>query len=299
MRRADGFFHSHIDVGEITMHVAEARPAGMEDGVSNEVPLVVFMHGFPELWWSWRRQLTAFAEAGYWAVAPDMRGYNESSKPKDVRAYEVERLASDIDGLVRALGRKTAIIVGHDWGAVVAWRVAEQYPALVERLAILNVPHPLSMMKGLRQREQLMKSWYVFFFQLPFVPERMMRIRDFEVIRTMFREDGIPSSDLEPYIEALKMPGAVTAMMNYYRAAIRRVVAKRTPKVLKIECPVLVIWGDRDRALSKDMAEPPKRFVPNARVVHIPEATHWVQNVAPDEVNRLLLEFVAESSAER
>lgn len=282
----DDFLHRRLDVGEITMHVAEARPANHEDA-----PLVVFMHGFPELWWSWRKQLIAFRDAGYWAVAPDMRGYNETDKPKAVSDYEVEKLAADIDGLVKALGRKKAIIVAHDWGAVVAWVVAERYPEMVERLAILNVPHALSMMRGFKNPKQLLKSWYIWLFQLPMIPERLMPLGDFKVVRDMFEDDGIPADDIEPYIDALKKPGATTAMMNYYRASIRRVIARRPPKVAKIECPVLVIWGDRDRALMKELADPPKRFVPNARVVHIPEATHWVQNVAPEKVNELLLEF--------
>ncbi|MDB4944409.1 MAG: Epoxide hydrolase [Labilithrix sp.] len=290
-KRADGFFHRHLDVGAVTLHVAEARPAGQEEAVRDDTPLVVFLHGFPELWWSWRHQLRAFAGAGFWAVAPDLRGYNESDKPAGVASYELEKLSGDVAGLVHALGRKRAIVVGHDWGAVVAWNVAERYPELVERLGICNVPHPLAMARGLRTLRQLKKSWYIFFFQLSGISERAIAARDFERVREMFREDGIPNDDLEPYISALKMPGALTAMLSYYRAAVRRVLAGRPPEVKTVSCPVLVIWGDKDRALGKELADPPARFVPNARVVHIPDATHWVQNSAPEEVSRLLLEF--------
>ena len=297
-KRADGFRHRMIDVGAVVLHVAEARPRGesgeVADGehrVSPDAPLVVFLHGFPEFWWSWRHQLRAFADAGFWAVAPDLRGYNESDKPDGVEAYELEPLSADVAGLIRALGRKNAIVVGHDWGALVAWCVAEMHPSVVRKLAILNVPHPLQMTRGLRRLGQLKKSWYIFFFQLPRLPERVISRSDFAWIRRTFGVDGFTEGEIEPYVQALKAKGALTAALNYYRAAIRRLLTGRTPKSVTIECPVLVIWGDADRYLGKEMAEPPARFVPDARVVHIPEASHWVQNAAPDEVNRLLLEF--------
>jgi epoxide hydrolase 4 len=299
-KRADGFLHHMVDVGSVRLHVAEARPR-LENGeaadgrqdVPSDVPLVVFLHGFPELWLSWKHQLRAFADAGFWAVAPDMRGYNESDKPEGVAAYELEPLSADVAGLIRALGRKNAIVVGHDWGAVVAWCVAEMHPSVVSRLAILNVPHPLQMMRGLRRPEQLKKSWYMFFFQLPRIPERAIARDDYAYIRKSFGRDGFSNDEIQPYVDALKTPGALTAALNYYRAAIRRVVTGRVPKTVVIECPVLVIWGDKDRFLGKEMAEPPARFVPKARVVHLPEASHWVQNAAPEEVSELLLKFAS------
>lgn len=295
-RRGDGFLHRTLDVGEVHLHVAEARPSGVaHDGpVSDDIPLVVFLHGFPEFWWSWRNQLRAFAEAGYWAVAPDLRGFNESEKPKDVRSYEVERLAGDIAGLLRSLGRKKAIVVGHDWGAVVAWFVAQLYPEIVERLAILNVPHPLAMTRGLRRPAQLLKSWYMFFFQLPAIPERLTARNDYAFVRRTFAADGLPPEDIEHYVDAARVPGALTSAMNYYRAAIRRVVTGRVPKTIRIDVPVLVIWGDEDRFLGKELAEPPRRWVPSARVVHIPGASHWVQSVASARVNELLLDFATD-----
>jgi pimeloyl-ACP methyl ester carboxylesterase len=303
-KRADGFLHRRLDVGAsgqppVQLHVAEARPrsgdgaiADGSDEVAADVPLVVFMHGFPEFWWSWRHQLRAFADAGFWAVAPDMRGYNESDKPAGVRSYEVETLADDIQGLVHALGRKSAIIVGHDWGAVVAWEVAQRHPELVERLAILNVPHPLQMLRGLRRPKQLKKSWYMFFFQLPAgIPERAVAANDWGFLRKTFAVDGFPKEEIDLYVKAMSVPGAITAAMSYYRAAIRRAFTGRPQRTKRIDCPVLVIWGDRDRYLGKEMAEPPARFVPNARVEHIADATHWVQNAAPERVNELLLAF--------
>ena len=302
-KREDGFLHHMVDVGTLQLHVAEARPrqnsgelADASAPVSADVPLVVFLHGFPEFWASWKHQLRAFADAGFWAIAPDLRGYNESDKPEGVAAYEVEALAGDIAGLIRALGRKKAIVVGHDWGGVVAWCVAQYHPSVVTRLAILNMPHPLQMTRGLRRPEQLKKSWYMFFFQLPRIPERVIAKNDFAYVRKTFAIDGFSNDEIQPYVDAMTTPGAVTGALNYYRAAIRRVLTGRTPKAVRIECPVLVIWGDADRYLGKEMAEPPPRFVPNARTVHIPGAPHWVQNAEPDKVNSLLLEFARQEA---
>jgi len=295
-RRADGFLHRTVDVGDVRLHVAEARPSAVDAAaeVPGDVPLVVFLHGFPEFWWSWRHQLTALSRAGFWAVAPDMRGYNESDKPEGVAAYEVEKLAADVAGLVRALGRKDAIVVGHDWGAVVAWYVAQLHPDVVTRLAILNVPHPLEMQRGLRHPDQLRRSWYMFFFQLPSVPEKMIARDDYAYLRSTFASDGFDKEDIEHYVDAMRVPGARTSAVNYYRAALRRVLKASTPRAARIDVPVLVIWGDQDRYLRKEMATPPARFVPNARVVHIPEASHWVQNAAPEKVNELLVGFAKE-----
>jgi len=295
-RRSDGFLHRSIDVGDVRLHCVEARPEGTAESTElpSHVPLVVFLHGFPEHWWSWRHQLTAMSRAGFWAVAPDLRGYGQSDKPKETSAYEVEKLAGDVAGLIRALGRKEAIVVGHDWGGMVAWTFAMEHPSMLQRLAILNVPHPLEMMRGLRRPEQLKKSWYIFFFQLPFFPERLIRKDDFAMIRRMFRAEGFAEEHIDRYVDALRIPGALSAALAYYRASFRRVLTRRVPKIRAIHQPVLVIWGDRDLALSKEMARPPKRFVPNARLVHLPDATHWVQNAAPEQVNELLVELIRE-----
>jgi epoxide hydrolase 4 len=292
-RRNDGFLHRVLDVGEVRLHVAEARPSSVGEGpVPEDVPLVVLLHGFPEFWRSWKHQLEALSAAGFWAVAPDMRGYNESEKPEGVGSYEVEKLGGDVAGLIRALGRKDAFVVGHDWGAVVAWAFAMEHPHLLKRLAILNVPHPIRMTQGLRRPKQLKKSWYMFFFQLPFgIPERFFAKNDYAWLRLTFKVDKFPTEEIEHYVDAMRVPGAVTSAMSYYRAALRRLVTNRLPKMRPIERPVLVLWGDRDRYLGKEMAEPPRGLVPDATVKHFPNATHWIQNDAPDEVNRELVAF--------
>lgn len=280
------FEHRMIDAGEVRLHIVEARPATVTD----DTPLVLLLHGFPEHWWSWRSQLSALRDAGYWAIAPDMRGYGQSDKPYEVGEYEVEKLAGDVAGVIRAVGRKKAIVVGHDWGGVIAWAFAMEHPDMLERLAILNVPHPLQMLKGLKTAKQLKKSWYMFFFQLPKIPELAIAKDDYAMVRKTFAIDGVPADEIERYVEALRIPGVVRSAVNYYRASIRRVASGRTPKMKVIEQPVLVIWGDRDRHLGKEMAEPPPRFVPHARTVHLPDASHWVQRDEPARVNELLLE---------
>lgn len=282
----DGFEHRTIDVGEVRLHVAEAKPAALTD----DTPLVVFLHGFPEFWWSWRHQLTAMRAAGYWAVAPDMRGYGRSDKPWDVGAYEVEKLAGDVAGLVRALGRRRAFVVGHDWGGAVAWVFAQEHGDMLVRLAVLNCPHPLQMQEGLRTPRQLAKSWYMFFFQLPMVPELSVAARDYEIVRKTLGRDGVSAEEIERYVEALRTPGVVRSALNYYRAVIRRLASGRVPRARVIDRPTLMIWGDRDRFLGAELAEPPARFVPDARTVHLPEATHWVQRDAPERVSALLVE---------
>jgi pimeloyl-ACP methyl ester carboxylesterase len=298
-RRADGFLHQRLDVGAVHLHVAEARPrsrdGALADGseeVPADVPLVVFLHGFPEHWWSWRHQLRAFADAGFWAVAPDLRGFNESDKPQGVESYDARLVADDIAGLIRALGRATAIVVGHDWGGIVAWLFAQRHRAMLSRLAVLNMPHPSLMMRGFLRLTQLRKSWYVLFFQLPAgIPERAIAKDNWARLRETFATDGLAKEDIEAHVNAMRRPGAVTAGMSYYRSGVRSMLTGRTPEPERIECPVLVIWGDGDRHLGKEMAAPPARFVPNARVEHIPEASHWVQNAAPERVNALLLAF--------
>ena len=292
-RRGDGFLHRTLDVGDVKLHVAEARPEGLEGGVPEGVPLVVLLHGFPEFWWSWRHQLRALARAGIWAVAPDMRGYNESDKPPGIAAYEIERLSGDVAGLNRALGRSRATVVGHDWGGAVAWAFAHQHPAMLERLAVLNCPHPKAFTRSLRTARQLRKSWYMFFFQLPAIPERTLAKDDFAELRRMLASDGMPAEEIEHYVDAARVPGAATASINYYRAAIRRVFKASLPRMEPIAAPVLVVWGDRDRFLGRELAEPPADLVPEARVVHVADATHWVQRDAADAVSRLLVDHVA------
>jgi pimeloyl-ACP methyl ester carboxylesterase len=278
------------DVGEVRLHVVEARP---KDFDARATPLVVLCHGFPEFWWSWRHQMRALADAGMWAVAPDMRGYGGSDKPARVAAYDVDRVADDVAGLIRALGRDRASVVGHDWGGAIAYHFAAEHGAMLDRLAILNAPHLYVMLRSLRRRKQAKKSSYMFLFQLPFgLAERAARKDDYAGFRKMFTIDGLAPDEIEAYIDALKTPGALTGGMSYYRAMTRRVLRFAVPRAKRIDRPVLVIWGDRDRHLGSELATPPSRWVPDVRVVHVANASHWVQNDAVAEVNALLVDFL-------
>jgi pimeloyl-ACP methyl ester carboxylesterase len=270
-------------VGGLRLHYAEAGSG----------PLVVLLHGFPEFWYTWRHQIRALARAGFRVVAPDMRGYNLSDKPRGVRAYRVPLVVEDIAGLIGACGASRATVVGHDWGGLIAWALGMQHPELLDRLVILNSPHPKNMARAIRTREQLAKSWYVFFFQLPWLPELALRARGLDALFREFEMDWVtpgPSDETDGhrYAAALRRPGALTATLNYYRALGRSGVGvkRRT-----IEAPVLVIWSDRDRYLGRELAEPDRHLVPHARVERI-DASHWVQNEQPERVNALLLDFL-------
>jgi epoxide hydrolase 4 len=278
----------YADLGEVRLHYVEA----------GEGPLVVLLHGFPEFWFSWRFQIPALVAAGFRVVAPDMRGYNLSSKPRRADAYDTDRLAADVRDLIHERGAGRAFVAGHDWGAAVAWITAMNHPEVVERLAILNVPHPRRMLQGLRTPRQLAKSWYFLFFQLPWLPELSARARGWWGWRHMFENEARPGAytptDIERYVEAWSQPGAPTAMINYYRAALRQTPRRAEARIRPVEAPTLVIWGQRDRHLGAELAEPERADVPNlARVVRLPEASHWVHQDEPERVSELLVEFFA------
>jgi len=279
--------HRYADLGDVRLHYVEA----------GEGPLVLLLHGFPQFWYQWRHQIPALVEAGFRVVAPDMRGYNLSDKLPGVRAYRVELLARDVERLILACGERTATVVGHDWGAIVAWFAAMRHPERVEKLAILNVPHPARFLEGLLSPMQLLRSSYVFFFQIPRLPEEVIRAGDFALLRSVLGRDPVQpeafaAEDVERYVEAIVKPGALTATLNYYRALLRNPGETRA-LLQRVEAPVLVIWGERDRFLSRRLAEPPHLWVPNlVRVKRLPDASHWVAEDRPLQVNTLLLDFL-------
>ncbi len=279
--------HGEAQVGGgIRLHYVEAGPA---DG-----PLLVLLHGFPEFWYSWRHQLPVLAEAGFHIVAPDMRGYGLSDKPVGWRQYRADALARDIAGLIRHFGAERAYLVGHDWGAAVAYTTAMRHPELIEKLAILNVPHTERMLAGFRTLRQLRKSWYMFFFQIPGLPERAFSRDDFSFGKRSLRADSpgaFSDEDLELYAQAWARPGALSGMLNYYRAALRSSPRATLAQLVPIKLPTMVIWGMRDRHLGSELAEPLPQWVPDLRMERIPEATHWVQHDAPERVNELLIDF--------
>jgi pimeloyl-ACP methyl ester carboxylesterase len=266
-----------------------AVSAGPADG-----PLVILLHGFPEFSYGWRRQIPVLAEAGLRVAAPDQRGYSRSAKPAGIAAYMLDSLADDVLGLADALGRERFAVVGHDWGGVVAWHLAARNPERVTRAAILNAPHPATLRRYARAHPtQALKSWYVAFFQLPSLPERALGASGFWVLRRVLRRSSRPGTftgdDFRHYRDAWAQPGALTAMLNWYRALRLRPAA---PAPARIRVPVRVIWGDRDAFLDRGLAEAGAALCDNAEIIHLPDATHWLQHEEPGKVNRLLVEFL-------
>jgi pimeloyl-ACP methyl ester carboxylesterase len=273
-----------------------------------EGPLVVLLHGFPEFWYAWRHQLPALAAAGFRAVAPDLRGYNLSEKPRGVRAYRIEALLGDLEGLISLLaveqGGTRAHVVGHDWGGAFAWYAPLFVPERLLSLTLLNAPHPLAFRRELRtSAAQRKKSSYVFLFQLPWIPERRIRADGYAVLGKMLRRDPVrpgtfSDEDVRLYVEALARPGALTAAVNYYRAAWRfppRARGRTWPEGLK----TLLVWGERDRYLGPGLLEGLDRWVPDLTIERIPDASHWVQADAPGLVNELLIRFLTSVSPSR
>ncbi|WP_375416476.1 alpha/beta fold hydrolase [uncultured Hymenobacter sp.] len=278
--------HHQVPTNGLTLHVVQCGPpAG---------PLVILLHGFPEFWFGWRRQIEALAEAGYRVWAPDQRGYNLSDKPRRVRDYTIDKLAADIVGLINAAGRETAAIVGHDWGAAVAWHLAANHPDRISRTVVLNVPHPRVLGRALRQnRRQLRKSWYVFFFQLPLLPEFFIRLRNYWLGRQSLRRTSRPgtfsNADLVEYVQAWRQPGALRGMINWYRAAARH--ARRLAGTGRVTGPLHIIWGEKDAFLEADLARQSLEFCDDGQLTYL-KASHWVQHEEAAEVNRLLLAFL-------
>ncbi|MFN8321575.1 MAG: alpha/beta hydrolase [Chitinophagales bacterium] len=259
--------------------------------------LVILLHGFPEFWYGWKNQIPVLSKQ-YRVVAPDMRGYNLSDKPENISDYHIEILAEDIAELIKALGEEKAIVVGHDWGAAVSWAVAAFHPDVVKKLAILNVPHPNEMSRALMgfNFAQWKKSWYIFFFQLPFIPEKVVGTATFfknTFNKMLMKKSAISDEDFQKYITAYSQPNAVKSTIAYYRSAFRSTFSKQRP-FPKIKMPVIMLWGEHDIALGKEMTYNTKRYCENSlEIVYDSTSGHFVQHDNPDWVNEKLLKFFA------
>jgi pimeloyl-ACP methyl ester carboxylesterase len=277
-----------VDADGVSLHVVEAGPA---DG-----PLVVLLHGFPEFWYGWRHQIEPLAAAGYRVLVPDQRGYNTSDKPRRVADYRIERLARDVLALIDNAGRDVATVVGHDWGAAVAWWLGSHHPERLERLGILNVPHPFVMRRHLLTNpRQIRRSWYIFFFQVPFLAEAWLRRRNGRMAERILlatsRAGAFGDEDIARYREAWARPQAMRSMVNWYRAAIRGAARPFGPTRVPIE--TLIIWGSRDAALGREMVAPSLELCDRGRAVFFENASHWVQHEEAESVTRLLKRFLA------
>lgn len=292
--------HGYANVNGIRLHYAES---GSGDD------LVILLHGFPEFWYSWRNQLTALGKS-FRVVAPDMRGYNLSDKPFRVEDYRIEVLVEDVVGIMDHFGLDKAAIVGHDWGAGVAWAVAQKYPERVSRLAVLQVP-PAAAWRANMTLRQLQRSWYMFFFLLPRVPEWLISRNNFAALERVFKEsvarkNTFSTADIHSYREALGLPGALTAAINYYRANVGRLMTRgsrqgegssssrsSSERMGGIRVPTLFIFGERDLAILPATVRGVEKYIDAPyREVRIADSGHWVQNEAVNEVNEALVQFL-------
>ena len=255
-------------------------------------PLVVLLHGFPARWSTWQMPMAGLAQAGFHAVAPDLRGYGDSAKPRGVRQYTIDRLADDVVALIHELGNDRAYIVGHDFGGGIAWAAAMFHPHAVKGLAILNSAHPLGFASQIRRRSQLRKSWYMFFFQIPWLPEVILSRHDFEFLRRALANDGLSQATIADLLEGVSPDGALCAAINWYRAAFRDGLTRRL-QPRRVTVPTLLVWGDRERYLDSELADPPAEWVSHTRTEHIPTAGHWVHHDAPERVTTLLIHHIS------
>jgi epoxide hydrolase 4 len=286
----NNFIDGYAQIGDVRLHYVKAG-AGER--------LIVLLHGFPEFWYSWRSQLEALS-GRFTVVAPDLRGYNLSDKPANIADYRLDKIIDDITGLIRHLGFEQAAIVGHDWGAVVAWRLAYQHPEYVWRLAAMQVPPPEVWRKNMSFK-QFLASWYMLFFQIPVLPELLMKINDFALLERTMKSSAaqgwvFTNEVIEQYKKSWREDNALTAMVNYYRANLPLVPKDKSETTYeKIKAPTLFIYGERDTAILPATVKNVQDAIEAKFVeVRIFNAGHWVQQEAADEVNDALLEFFAE-----
>lgn len=285
--------HSYVQTNGITLHTVTAGP---EDG-----PLVLLLHGFPEFWHGWQKQIGPLAEKGYRVVVPDLRGYNLSDKPQGIENYTLNLLRDDVTGLIDHFGRQSATIIGHDWGGAVAWYLAATKPQYVDKLIAVNIPHPKAMMRVMAKNPlQWVKSSYIAFFQLPELPEKTLAAEYFKTMVGSLVSTSNPGTfseeELGMYKEAWAQPGALTAMLNWYRA-IREGNITQVPDH-KISVPVRIIWGLGDQFLSSLLAKESLDFCEDGNLVFVGEATHWIHHEQPYILNLLIDQFLTEEKAE-
>ncbi|SFH64428.1 alpha/beta fold hydrolase [Pisciglobus halotolerans] len=280
--------HQSIETNGIKLHVVQQGP---EEG-----DLVLLLHGFPEYWYGWHKQMAYLADKGFRVWAPDQRGYNLSDKPEKVTDYRIEYLVADIVGLIKASGKEKVFLIGHDWGGIVAWRVAREFPQLIHKLIILNAPHEAAMGRQIvRQPSQLLKSSYILFFQLRKVPERLLQFSNWKpalsALQNSSRKGTFNDEELQCYRTAWSQPNAMRSMINWYRANLPGMTASKAP--LKVTVPTLVIWGAKDQFLGSGLADASLQYCENGQGILLGEATHWVQHEEPEHVNQLMMDFIA------
>jgi len=261
--------------------------------------LALCLHGFPEHSYSWRHQLPMLADLGFKAWAPNLRGYGNSSRPEGVGAYSLENLLADVAGLIDASGCRETVLIGHDWGALIAWCFATRRVRPLAKLIICNVPHPAAARRAMGSFAQLRRSWYMLFFQLPRIPEWALGRHHASAVGLAIRNSAVdrarfPDAVIDVYRRNAAQPGALTAMLNYYRALLRgggarRQLARGFPV---IETPTLMIWGEEDVALTRETTYGTDEFVADLTLRYLPRVSHWVQQEQPEVVNAMLWAFL-------
>jgi epoxide hydrolase 4 len=278
-------------INGIALHVVLAGP-------TRGKPLIL-LHGFPEFWFAWRRQIDHFVSSGYRVIIPDQRGYNLSDKPAGIASYSIDLLAKDVVGILDTVANSKAFVVGHDWGAAVTWYLAARYSDRVDRAAMLSVPHPRVFIKNLIMNPaQLRRSWYIFFFRLPWLPEFILRKRDWALLVRVLRNTLPPgvfsNSDLERYKESWARKDALTAMLNWYRAAVLRPSKSALDsEASRVKVPALLISGKNDHFAGETMARESLQYCDDGHLEILESATHWIQHEEPAQVNTLLSQFFA------
>lgn len=276
-----------IEAGELTFEVAT-----MGEGDH----LALCLHGFPELHYSWRHQMPQLAKMGYRVWAPNLRGYGGTSRPKGTEAYRLRALAQDVAALIDKSGAREVTLIAHDWGAIIAWYFAIMKVRPLARLVIMNVPHPRCGRRELGHWRQLKKSWYIFFFQLPWLPEKLLGRSGAAGIGRVFSDSAVNKhrftrEDVAPHRDAAAKPGALNAMLNYYRALLRRPDVRDTGEGM-VDVPTLILWGEQDVAIDIRVLDGTEDYVRDLTVRRYPHASHWVQQDIPDEINAALVEWL-------
>jgi pimeloyl-ACP methyl ester carboxylesterase len=286
MRKYDNITYEYIKINGIQLHVAFC---GSKQGEP-----VILLHGFPDASFGWDFQMEALAAQKFYVIAPDQRGYNLSDKPKGKRNYMMTLLVADIIALADALNLETFHLAGHDFGAMVCWNLIEHHAHRVKNLAIFNVPHPTIMTKFLKERkEQRRKSWYAFFFRIPFVPELALRARNWKSLTTTMRH-SFSEEELQRYRTAWSQPGAIKAMVNWYRCMFSKNPEDKPTKRIKI--PTLIVWGKKDVHLMWEMAGESAALCDNSRLEYLEKATHWVLQDDPENTSKFLIEHFSNKS---
>lgn len=281
----------------LTHHIARVNGIRMHYVECGSGEPVVLLHGFPEYWYSWRHQIGALAQR-YRVIVPDLRGYNET---ENVGPYDTDTLQADVLGLIATIGEESVHLVGHDWGGAIAWLLGIQHPEALRTLTVCNLPHPALFEKAVRRPRQLARSWYMLFFQLPWLPEYILAGRGYQHLARMLIRDCQPGTftreDIRAYLDSWRRHG-LNGGINWYRALFRDSRRLESPPPL-VDAPTLLIWGENDRALGKELTYGTDEYVQELRIQYLPGISHWVQQDAPERVNELIDEHIGDYEGDR